>query len=90
MAVAVLVHPFVVDPGSLDRNRSGSQEDLALFCVAVAYDQGVALPVALTTGLLEVVSHLGLQSLGEHPPRPLTSNLVEVEQALFAALCVLV
>jgi len=52
--------------------------------VAVPVDQGAPSPVALFFRRLDVRFDLGLQSLGEHPPRPLPGDLVEVEQKLFA------
>jgi hypothetical protein len=81
---------LVVDPRSLDLHGSRPAEDLTLSGVAITDDQGVPLLVALFSGSLEVVLYLGLQSLGEHPARSLSGDLVQIEQALFAVLCILV
>jgi hypothetical protein len=54
--------------------------------MAVTHHQGAALRISLATGGTNVLLHLGLQSLGEHPPCSLTGDLVEVEQELFAGL----
>ncbi len=86
MAVAVLVHPLVVDPRGLDLHRSGPAEDLALSGVAVAHHQGVPLLILLSSGRLDVVGHLGFEGLGEHPPRSGSDNLVEIEGEFFAEL----
>ncbi len=58
--------------------------------MAVTHDWSVAPPVPLTSGRLDVVFDLGFEGLGEHPPRSLASDLVEVERALFAALSIVV
>lgn len=80
------VHPLVVDPRSPHRHRPGPKEDdLALVGVAVANHEGMAPLLALFFfGRLDVRLDLGLQSFGEHPPRPLPCDLVEVEDELFA------
>jgi hypothetical protein len=58
--------------------------------MAVSHHKSVAVFVALSSGRLKVVSNLGFQRLSEHPARSPTGNLVQVEQALFAALAFLV
>jgi hypothetical protein len=46
--------------------------------------------VALAPGSFEIVLHLGFESLGEHPARSLTGDLIEVEHKLLAILVVVV
>jgi hypothetical protein len=82
--LAILLHPFVVNPRCPDFHRSGAAENLALSSVTVAHHQGVAMSIAFAFGRLEVVLYLGLQCFGEHLPCSGSSDLVEVEQEFFA------
>jgi hypothetical protein len=44
---------------------------------AVAYDQPVAVGVALIGELVDVAIHLGLQRFGQHPPGTLAHDLID-------------
>jgi hypothetical protein len=81
--VALLIGSTVVHPRSLERDRSGSQEDLTLSSVAVANHQSASLLIPLFSGRLDVVSNLGFESFGEHPPGSGSGDLVEIEQESF-------
>jgi hypothetical protein len=52
---------------------------------AVAYHQPPAVLVTLADMAGDVVIDLGLQSLGEHPPRALTNELVDQRRAAIPA-----
>ncbi|MBA3703159.1 MAG: hypothetical protein H0W79_10130 [Rubrobacteraceae bacterium] len=74
-----MIHPTIVDPGSLDLHLPGSQEDLTLPGVPIANDQGTPILVTLVLGRLDVSFYLCLQCLGEHPASSLTGDLVEIQ-----------
>lgn len=89
---AVLFDPMVIDPRRFDLHRASSTDDLSLIQplgVAVSHHQGVSVLIALSSGRLEVVGHFCFKNLGEHPTGSLASKFVKVQQALFAALAVL-
>lgn len=88
-SVSVLIYPAVVDPRSPHLHGSGSQQNLPLPGIAVARHQGAAAFVALASGCIEVFLYLGLQCLGEHPPRSGSGKLIEVEQTLLAGSLIL-
>jgi hypothetical protein len=46
--------------------------------------------VALSTGGVDVRLDLGFEGAGEHPPRSLSSDLVEIEHEPFADFIVLI
>jgi hypothetical protein len=50
----------------------------------------MTLLVALTASRVEIFAHLGFESLGEHLPRSLAGDLVEVAQTLIAGALVMV
>jgi len=50
--------------------------------VAVAHDQAVAVLVTLVGERGDVGVHLGLEGLGQHPPRALADDLVDQRHPL--------
>ncbi len=89
-SLAVLVHPLVVDPRGTDIHCPSSQEDLTFGGAPIANDQGVTIFLALVFGRFDVGIDLRLQCLGEHLPRSLAGDLVEIEREHFACVLVLV
>src|SRR3712207_2138851 len=86
----MLVDPAVVDPRGTDLHGPSPTEDLALPSAPIANDQGVASRVALIAGRFDVGIDLRLHCLGEHPPRSLTGDLVQIEGEFFAGFVILV
>lgn len=88
--LSTLVDPAVVDPWGTDLHGPSPTEDLALPGSPIANDQGVASLIALIPGRVDVGIDLRLQCLGEHPPRSLTGDLVQIEGEFFAGFAILV
>ena len=83
----VRVDAPVVDPrrGHLHRARAG--EDLPRLMAAVAHHQAAAPLVALGAEPGDVGINLGLQRLGQHPPRALPHDVIDQRRrAVLAAL----
>ena len=78
------VDTLVVDPrrGHLDRPRTG--QHLPWFVVAVAHHQAVAVLVTLGGEPGDIGIHLGLQRLGQHPPRTFTHKLIDQGRTITA------
>jgi hypothetical protein len=71
------IDAFVVDSRRGDLDGAGAGEHLAWLMAAVAYDQPVAVGVALIGELVDVAIHLGLQRFGQHPPGTLAHDLID-------------
>jgi hypothetical protein len=71
------VDTLVVDPrgGHLDRPRAG--QHIPWFVVSVAHHLAVAVLVTLGGEPGDIGIHLGLQRLGQHPPRTFTHKLID-------------
>jgi hypothetical protein len=71
------VDPAVVDPRRDDLDRAGAGQHLPGLVRAVAHHQPPAGLVPLGSEPGHIGIDLGLQGLGQHPPRTLTHDLID-------------
>jgi len=76
------IDALVVDARRLDRHGARADRQLALTRPAVAHDQPLAVLVELRGEALDVVGDLRFQRRGDHPPRALSSEVIERDRDL--------
>ena len=75
----------VVDPRCDHLHRAGAGQHLTRLVRAVAHHQPVPVLVALAGELRDVGVDLGLQRLSQHPPSPITDDLINQRHRRVAA-----
>ena len=71
------VDPLVVDARRVHRHRARAGGHLTRLVIAIAHHQPPPVLVTLVGEPGAVGVHLGLQRLGQHPPRTLPDELVD-------------
>jgi hypothetical protein len=67
----------VIDPRRGHLHRPGAGQYLPRLVMPVPHHQAAAAPVPLARERRDISVHLGLQLLGQHPPRALPHDLVD-------------
>jgi hypothetical protein len=81
------VGALVVDPRGSDLDRTSAGQHLPALVIAIAHHQAPAVLAPLGSELGYIGIHLGLQRLGQHPPRALPHDLINQRpRAILTAL----
>jgi hypothetical protein len=81
----LLIDALVVDSGRAQAHRPRPNRQATLARVPVAHHQPPAVPVALLDKRRDVLVDLDLKRRRDHPPRALTSQLVQRDRGLLGA-----